>query len=60
MEVMKHYDDLTGKMIDVVSLEDAMQMADEVRMVLVEEIQEKMSKCISDMEIREIVAQYVE
>jgi len=60
MEIIKHYDDLTGEMIDCVSLEDAMAMADEVRQDAVREVQEQMSKCINEMEIRQVVAKYVD
>jgi hypothetical protein len=60
MEIIKHYDDLTGKMIECVTLEDAMAMADEVRQEAVREVQAQMSKCMDEMEIKEIVAKYVE
>lgn len=60
MYVIKHYDELTGRMIECVTLEDAMMMADEVRQEAVRDVQEQMTKCISELEIKEIVAKYVD
>lgn len=58
MYVMKRYNEFNGKMEDVVLLEDAMKMADEVRQFVIDQMQEKIRKFMEEIEISEIVTEY--
>ena len=58
MDVYKYYDDKKEAMIDVVPLEQAVQLAEEVREEVIRQYSLKLKRAVEEIDISELITEW--
>ena len=58
MDVYKYYDDKEEAMIDVVPLEQAVQLAEEVREEVIRQYSLKLKRAVEEIDISELITEW--